>query len=226
MVKDKHRTRITRGRHRSILDFISSGGEAKGNEATPNTDRSISEPGPVERGRDNTGVAAAVLEDFLKELKKRRTTSKPEKEEEKSIRGIEEVILSKTPVPSGKVLDEILERGLGIDDVRCDNTGRCSDGHNIGDVFTDSYGFKRQRGFVNTTRLPVFLDWIVEEAVVQKVLPRAYSVKTSRGSIALIPEDFLCELHTRYGVILKNYDKCVNYKPVIGRETVKSRRKR
>jgi len=130
-----------------------------------------------------------------------------------------------TPInmPTGQILDEILYKGLMQEDVSCNAGGQCSDGRSVGEVFVDRYGFRRQRGFLNTTRLPVFLDWIVEEAVVKELFPKTYVVETSRGSLAVIPEDFLCELHTRYGVLILNYDKCKSYRPIIGGESKKRR---
>ncbi len=123
--------------------------------------------------------------------------------------------VSKHFLPTGDVLRELLKLPVGPErGITCDNNGVCSDGISISQVYVDKYGFKRQRGFIRTTRIPVYVDWIVEEALVSKVLPTAYKVETSRGSIALVPKDFLCELDKRYGVLLKNYD-CSNYKVAV-----------
>jgi len=177
---------------------------------------------PAKEGRNTSEF---VINELLEIVKEKQKIAREVRAEKKV--GVEEQSeLSRPLVPSGEILDQILQEGLDTGDVKCNNMGKCNDGKNIGEIFVDKYGFKRQRGFVNTTRFPVFLDWIVEEAEVQKILPRAYSVRTNRGSLALIPEDFLCELHTRYGVILKNYDKCRNYRSIIGREAQRSRRKR
>ncbi len=114
-------------------------------------------------------------------------------------------------VPRGRVLKELLARTADqLRRIECGQDGLCSDGRRISEVFVDEYGFRRQRGFVRTTRIPVFLDWVVEEAVVEKLLERAYVVKTNRGAMAIVPVDFLCELDKRYGVLLKNYD-CEKY---------------
>ncbi len=123
--------------------------------------------------------------------------------------------ISKHILPTGNVLRELLKLPVGPErGITCDNNGVCSDGISISQVYVDKYGFKRQRGFIRTTRIPVYVDWIVEEALVSKVLPTAYKVETNRGSIALVPKDFLCELDKRYGVLLKNYD-CSNYKVAV-----------
>jgi len=123
-----------------------------------------------------------------------------------------EVVLLRTPIPEGDILRKLLEKPIRtINEIMCSSDGLCKDDRRLSEIFIDEFGFKRQRGFVRTTRAPVFLDWIVEEAVVSKILPTAYKVETSRGAIALIPENFLCELDKRYGVLLKNYD-CSNYK--------------
>jgi len=123
-----------------------------------------------------------------------------------------EVVLLKTPIPEGDILRKLLEKPIRtINEIMCGSDGLCKDNKRLSEIFIDELGFKRQRGFIRTTRAPVFLDWIIEEAVVSKILPTAYKVETSRGAIALIPENFLCELDKRYGVLLKNYD-CSNYK--------------
>ncbi len=121
-------------------------------------------------------------------------------------------ILKETPIPSGDVLYELLKKPIRtVNEIMCTSDGVCRDNRKLSEIFVDEYGFRRQRGFVRTTRLPIFLDWIVEEAVVTKILPSAYKVETSRGAIALVPTNFLCELDKRYGVLLQNYD-CSNYK--------------
>ncbi len=113
-------------------------------------------------------------------------------------------------IPTGRILDELLEKGLGTMDVKCNENGECNDGLRIGDIYVDKYGFKRQRGYLITTRIPVYTDWIVEEAVLKKILPKAHKLVTNRGAVALVPDDYLCTLQERWGVILKNYDKCKN----------------
>ncbi len=128
---------------------------------------------------------------------------------------IADIDLGTLKLPTGRVLDEILEYGLGKDDVICYSNGNCSDNVSVGETYTDKYGFLRQRGFVNTTRVTIYTDWIVEKGVVKKILPKAYGLKTNRGAVALVPEDYLCELEARYGIKLLNYDKCKNYKAII-----------
>jgi hypothetical protein len=128
---------------------------------------------------------------------------------------IADVDLGTLKLPTGRVLDEILEYGLGKDDVVCYSNGSCSDGVSVGETYTDKYGFLRQRGFVNTTRVTIYTDWIVEKGVVKKILPKAYGLKTNRGAVALVPEDYLCELEARYWIKLLNYDKCKNYRAII-----------
>ncbi|MCY0868685.1 MAG: hypothetical protein OWQ48_05605 [Desulfurococcus sp.] len=91
--------------------------------------------------------------------------------------------------------------------IECNQHGVCMDGKRIGEIFVDEYGIKRQRGYVNTTRLPIFLDFAVEEAEVKPVLKKALIVRTEKGSLALVPEDFICELSSRYGILL-SIEKC------------------
>lgn len=105
------------------------------------------------------------------------------------------------------MIDRLLDRSVD-DKINCSQSGVCDDNRMVGQVFRDDLGILRQRGYLKTTRLPVYLDFVVEKAVVRQILPNTYKVETDRGSIALVPEDFLCELNNRYGVILLNYDKC------------------
>ncbi len=139
-----------------------------------------------------------------------KATSVAEKEKTPVVTGIkknEEIkqsIIRSNIIPTGRVLDEILNKELTDEFLKCDSSGKCTDGRRLGEIYVDEYGFKRQRGFVRTTRTPVYVDWIVEEATISKLLPKAYKLVTSRGAVAIIPDDFLCELQERYGVIIKN----------------------
>ncbi len=170
-----------------------------------------------------TGTVREAIES--KKASKSVSLGKEVVREQKRREAIQEITLESLPeikLPSGKVLEELLKLPVGPErGITCSNEGECSDGRRISEVFVDKYGFRRQRGFIRTTRLPVFLDWIVEEAIVSKVLPTAYKVQTNRGALALIPTDFLCELHMRYGVLLKNYD-CRGYRVSI--EPIKKKR--
>ncbi len=215
----KHRVR---GKHKSILEFLSGYSSVKEEESSKDANSM-----PVLPTQESTSMdSGKTIDDILKSIveKKKEISKAGVGEGKKTVKIDIEKDLS--IIPTGKVLEEILYKGLSNEDITCYSNGKCSDGKSIGEIFVDKYGFRRQRGFVNTTRLPVFLDWIVEEAVIEEILPKTYVVKTNRGSLAIIPEDYLCELHTRYGVIIKNYDKCKNYKPSIGGETIRSRRKR
>ncbi len=122
----------------------------------------------------------------------------------------ESISIDNSIIPTGRILDELLYKGLGTMDVRCNEKGECSDGLSVGSVYTDKYGFRRVRGYLITTRIPVYTDWIIEEAVIKKILPRAYRLETNRGAVALVPDDYLCTLQERWGVIIKNYGKCRN----------------
>ncbi len=202
-------------------------------QKTPPPQSTPPPPPPSAREEKKTPSSSGVeeiIEDLLSVITTRKTgekklakkaveKSKEARREERE--AVEEVDIEKlvaelgeVRLPTGKLIDIILEKGLGTEDVRCDEYGRCSDGINVGEIFTDKYGFQRQRGYLRTTRIPVYTDWIVEEAVVTKILPKAHKLVTNRGAVALVPEDFLCELQERYGVILKNYDKCKN-KPTL-----------
>jgi len=226
------------GKHKSLLDFMNVGRDTGATLTPPTTDTSKStEHAAVSEQRSVVSKfdeAVAKFDEVLRnlvELKKtiqssevgaQATSPAAELLGEKSLSEKRELQVN---IPKGSVLDELLYKGLSEKEVVCDASGRCSDGISVGEIYVDKYGFKRQRGYVNTTRLPVFIDWIVEEAYVRELFPKTYVVETSRGSLAIVPEDFLCELHARYGVVLVNYDKCKNYKPVIG-STVKKRREK
>lgn len=112
---------------------------------------------------------------------------------------------------SDELLKELLNKPVGPERaVTCNNDGTCSDGIRISEVFKDEKGVVRQRGFIRTSRIPIILDWVVEHGTVKKILPKAYKLVTQRGAKALIPEEFICELSTRYGILIDNYD-CKNY---------------
>ena len=164
---------------------------------------------PVQTSLDKsrTDLVTMSLPSKSKQGLLEKETAVPHKEE-----GPKEVVLLRTPIPEGDILHKLLEKPIRtINEIMCSSDGLCKDNRRLSEIFIDEFGFKRQRGFVRTTRAPVFLDWIIEEAVVSKIFPTAYKVETSRGAIALIPENFLCELDKRYGILLKNYD-CSNYK--------------
>jgi len=164
-------------------------------------------------------VAKHILELVESRASQSRMRSRVEEESRR------EDNLLKTPQP---LREELLEQILAeeIKPIECDNKGLCSDGIKVGDFFTDKYGVKRQRGFVNTTRLPVYLDVVVEEAKVSPLLSKAYSIQTSRNALAIVPEDFICELQERYGVILEGFEKCTQGKGVSVFDTHGKRRVR
>ncbi len=138
----------------------------------------------------------------------------------------EKTILGEIKIPTGDIIDKILQEGISPELTVCHPDGTCTDGRRLGEYFVDQFGFRRQRGFVRTTRTPIFTDWIVEEAVVSKLLPRAFKLETNRGAIAIVPEDFICELQARYGVILKNFDACKGYQVSLTGTASKSRKKK
>ncbi|QOR94246.1 hypothetical protein IMZ38_06405 [Thermosphaera chiliense] len=152
-------------------------------------------------------VAKHILELVESRTGQSKTRSLVEEESSKEVSSV------KTSKP---LADELLEQILAeeIKPIECDNKGVCTDGIKVGEFFIDKYGVKRQRGFVNTTRLPVYLDVVVEEAKVSPLLSKAYSIQTSRNALAIVPEDFICELQERYGVVLEGFEKCAQGKGV------------
>jgi len=207
-----------RGRQLSIMDFLSG----KGRSSDSNVKSDVLEGVEGKTTGDKEVKPSSFIDEVLRNLIQSRSIQTVK---EPSVEKQVDTLESKPVVPERDVLDRILYEGLHDGEVICHSNGTCSDGHNVSDIYVDKYGFRRQRGFVTTTRLPVYLDWIVEEAIVEEIMPRTFVVKTNRGTLAVIPEDFLCELHTRYGIIIKNYDKCKNYKPSVSRDTSRRRKK-
>ncbi|MEM0380156.1 MAG: hypothetical protein QXX35_04830 [Desulfurococcaceae archaeon] len=211
--------RTVRGRSKSILDYLAS-----------STDVSRKSEQSVEvKKTGSTDSSSSNIDLLIKELvfeKKRIESNRVETKIDNTTVEKSSELLSKPQIPTGDILDEILEKGLGLEDIVCNSDGKCSDGLSVGEVFTDKYGFRRKRGYVNTTRLPIFLDWILEEIVVKEIMPKTYVVETNLGSRAIIPEDYLCEFQYRYGLTIKNYDKCVDYRPIITRGEIEKKRKK
>lgn len=106
--------------------------------------------------------------------------------------------------------------------IQCDKKGECEDGIRVGEVFSDSHGVKWQRTFIETTRLPIYLNFIVEEASIRGKVGKAFNVITSRGARALIPEDYICEAINKYGLEIE-IDKCLNYKIISLSEKTKKK---
>lgn len=105
-----------------------------------------------------------------------------------------------------EMVDQLIKDEIKI--VECSSSRMCNDGIKVGDIFVDSHGIKRQRGYLKTTRIPIYVDVIVETGSVKQIpaLKKTYVVTTSRGARAIVPEEFLCELEERYGVILEGYN--------------------
>ncbi len=178
--------------------------------------------------------SATIIDEILKILSEQEETGfreekrrekaeaekKPEKpkeiEKEKDVR--EKVVQTKEEKPlvelgiiTGELIKKLLALPVGPErGIVCDNTGKCSDGRNISDIFVDNYGVKRQRGFIRTSRIPIIVDWVAEKARAEKILTKAYKVETSRGAMALIPDEFICDMVKRYGVLIEGVD-CSNY---------------
>ncbi|MEM1638707.1 MAG: hypothetical protein QXJ69_01335 [Desulfurococcaceae archaeon] len=148
-------------------------------------------------------------------------------QKQKSIVQQEEAVESRKPVAKSEVKEEREPKPFEEDKIinvaheaflkditviECNKQGICVDGRRLGEVFEDSRGLKWQRSFLNTTRIPIYLDFIAEEAEIKGRVGKALVVVSSRGAKAIIPDDFICEAVSRYGIIL-DIDKCVNYRP-------------
>jgi hypothetical protein len=127
-------------------------------------------------------------------------------------------------------LEEILEiaRRAGerreIKIIECDKSGMCTDNRRVGEVYQDEHGIKWQRTFISTTRLPIFLDFLAEEAELKGRIGKAFVIETSRGGRAIIPDDFICEAVSRYGILI-NVEKCASYKSTPWAEKTKRLKK-
>lgn len=203
----------SRGRNKSILDYVS--------QVSGLVDRSNGSPSSETSAQESID---SIIKELVAERKKFETTPVESRDSKDSVCETLESS-SKPSIPTGEVVDDILEKGLGSEDVVCSSDGKCIDGLNIGEVFTDKYGFKRKRGFVNTTRLPIYLDWIVEEGIVREIMHKTYVLETNLGSRAIIPEDYLCEFQFRYGIVIKNYDKCIGYKSILVKGDIDKKKK-
>lgn len=155
-----------------------------------------------------------VLEEILKimgALSERAEEARPPEEvREEAKKGAEGVVIDEE---MAKVLNNIekIISDSNINILECASNKECSDGINVGELFVDKHGIRRQRGFLKTSRMPIYVDFIVENGEVEPVLRRAYVVKTSRGAMAIVPNSFLCELSARYGVLLST-EECVEEK--------------
>lgn len=190
-------------RNRKLTEFFKQS-ERSNEESRP----SIKNEEPS--GHSNMEVEEDIVKHILGLLDAHSQKSKTRETSTTKDSGSESQEKEPTRVLESEVLDKVLEED--IKPIECDNKGVCLDGLKVGEVFTDKYGVKRQRGYVNTTRLPVYLDVIVEEAKVSPLLSKAYSIQTSRNALAIVPDDFICELQERYGVILMGFEKCVGGK--------------
>lgn len=154
----------------------------------------------------DTGSGKNRLDDYIADLTSFLVESATKNEDVKRVKETESGDKGGLKVSTVDI-DKILYES-GLEPIICKPTGLCSDGRRVGEVFRDKYGLLRQRGFLNTTRQTVYLDFMLEKAVVKQLLPNTFKIETERGSLAIVPEDFLCEMNYRYGVMLVNYDKC------------------
>lgn len=185
-------------RVRKITDFAkkASKGEKESTRSPEHTSGSSAEIEELLRARISRKEEEAV------ELKDVKKSSEPTREETTSTSSVLERLVLLAREAASKMQVEFVE---------CDKQGNCSDGKRIGEVFEDSRGVKWQRGFLATSRLPIFLNFVAEESKIVGRIGRALVIETSRGAKAIIPEDYICELTSRYGVMLE-IEKCANYK--------------
>lgn len=187
-----------KGRYKPITDFLK-----KPSSTQPSQQPQLQ--GEAGGGREDTNIEDIIR--LLTESKKQRKTPS----------GKEEVGEPK-PKISRELLDKIAAN-QSLKRLECDNNGVCKDGVRVGEKLVDEYGVERKRGFLNTTRLPIFLDWISETGSVEKLSDRTFVVKTEKGALAVVPDHFICEFQYRYGIAIPGFDeRCKDYKPSIGRQ--------
>ncbi|MGC8982153.1 MAG: hypothetical protein ACP5KA_00125 [Desulfurococcaceae archaeon] len=148
------------------------------------------------------------------EILEKQAGSKPLELPPREQAALPEAAQARAPVAVPEVLVKLAEAAYQSREVKmvtCEKQGVCSDNRHIGEIFEDERGVKWQRGFIRTTRNPIFLDFIVESGEVKGYVGKALIIETERGAKAIIPEEFICEMAARYGLQLK-IDKCIGYK--------------
>lgn len=200
-----------KGRYKPLTDFLKK----------PSATQPSQQPHPQQPQSQGEagGGEGSNIEDFVKLLTESKKQRKTPQVKEESVE------------PKPKISRELLEKiaaNQSLKRLECDNSGVCKDGIRVGGKLVDEYGIERKRGFLNTTRLPIFLDWVSETASVERLTDRTFVVKTKRGALAVVPDHFICELQYRYGITIPGLDeKCKDYKPNIGRQyKPRSRRKK
>lgn len=191
---------------KKITDFVSK------------TPKSEKKPGEEKLKLSNE---SGEIEELLRaRVRRERAEEKPPTATTRSVEEQKQptkVQIAGTPSSVNNTLEKLLllareaASKLQVEFLECDKQGNCSDGKRIGEVFEDSRGVKWQRGFLVTSRLPIFLNFIAENSKIVGRVGKALIIETERGARAIIPEDYICEMTSRYGVIL-NIEKCSTYK--------------
>ncbi|MEM2025630.1 MAG: hypothetical protein QXW94_05000, partial [Desulfurococcaceae archaeon] len=164
----------------------------------------------TERSRKTSDT---VLREVLEAIMQRQRSSQVEAEKQPVQVEAEE----RSQVIEKQVENKILElaqeayKRINVKLIECDKHGVCVDGKRIGEVFEDSKGLRWQRGFLNTSRLPIFIDYIAEEAKITGRVGKAFIIVSSRDAKAIIPDDYICEATSRYGILI-NLERCSGYK--------------
>ena len=207
-------------KHRKLTDFAKKKQEREDEawKAESNVKRLEEKPGEEGSVVDSNKVFEEVLAVIAQ--KQRATTQR------EVVSEVAQVETSETQATRGKVevaievgkreekLFEVAYEAFAKKDIKiieCNKQGTCTDGKKLGEVFEDSRGLKWQRSFVNTTRLPIFLDFIAENAQIKGRVGKASIVVLASGARAIIPDEYLCEVVKRLGVLI-DIDKCSNYK--------------
>ncbi|MEZ0394745.1 MAG: hypothetical protein ABWK00_06890 [Desulfurococcaceae archaeon] len=186
-----------RRKHRPLTEFLrpAEAGEAqRSSQASGAQDREVQER-PREAGRS----VPSDIDELLSMMSSAGVASRRAKEAEER---------RQTPIEAVLKALEGLARSPGVRRIECGQDLSCSDGRRVGESFVDELGIPRYRGFLNTTRIPIYLDWILERGKLRKLTKKAYVVETDRGALAVVPPDYLCELQHRYGVLIEGLEGC------------------
>jgi hypothetical protein len=198
-------------KHKKLTDFIKKPSVKEDKEQV---EKETIEVAKKDVSAGEAGGGEEVLVELVKILEQKQKAVEAQKPSLKTnVREEEKEVKELRPFEEDKVISiaqEAFQRDIRL--IECNKQGVCADGRKLGEVFEDSKGLKWQRSFLNTTRIPLFLDFIAEEAEIKGRVGKAAVIVSSRGAKAIIPEDFICEAISRYGIIL-SIDKCSNFKP-------------
>jgi hypothetical protein len=215
---------------KKLTDYAKKEEPKQGLEASGESQESISREVSKQLAKAES-VESSIIEEVLQIIEKKHKAAQQSRSVEtiggKASEKIEEQQVEQRKEPRLEEILEIARRAIErreIKIIECDKSGMCMDNRRIGEVYQDEHGIKWQRTFINTTRLPIFLDFLAEEAELKGRIGKAFVIETSRGGRAIIPDNFICEAISRYGILI-NIEKCTSYKSTPWAEKTKRLKK-